>query len=101
MNKINEFIVPILEITRINDIKHFKFDVFVYSGDSYVSVRNEHGEPHFHFGDKIKDGKWKLSILIPTVEQWTQNKELYIYESSTGDFNWTGLKKRVCLNNDF
>ena len=93
IKKINEFIVPILEMARINDIKQFKFDVFVYGGDSYGGGRNEHGEPHFHFADHIKDGKWKLSILIPTVEQWSQNKELYIYESSTGDFNWSGLKK--------
>lgn len=84
---------PILEMARINDPKEFSFDVFVYGGDSYGSGRNEHGEPHFHFADKIKGGKWQFSILIPTVDEWLQNKELYIYETSNGDYNWKGLKK--------
>jgi hypothetical protein len=80
-------------MARINDIKEFPYDVFVYGGDSYGSGRNEHGEPHFHFADKIKGGKWSFSVLIPTVEEWNQNKELYISETSNGDYNWTGLKK--------
>jgi len=83
---------PILEMARINDPNDFPFDVFVYGGDSYGSGRNEHGEPHFHFADKIKGGKWSFSILIPTVEEWNQNKELYIYETSN-DYYWNGLKK--------
>jgi hypothetical protein len=84
---------PVLEMARINDPKEFPFDVFVYGGDSYGSGRNEHGEPHFHFADKIKGGNWQFSVLIPTVEQWNQSKELYISETSNGDYNWTGLKK--------
>jgi hypothetical protein len=84
---------PVLEMARINDPKEFPFDVFVYGGDSYGSGRNEHGDPHFHFSDKIKGGKYNFSVLIPTVEEWKQNKELYIYETSNGDYNWTGLKK--------
>lgn len=84
---------PILEMARINDPKEFPYDVFVYGGDSYGSGRNEHGDPHFHFADKIKGGKWQFSIFIPTVEEWMQNKELYIYETSNSDYNWTGLKK--------
>lgn len=84
---------PVLEMARINDPKEFPYDVFVYGGDSYGSGRNEHGEPHFHFADKIKGGKWQFSIFIPTVEEWKQNKELYIYETSNNDYNWTGLKK--------
>lgn len=83
---------PILEMARINDTIEFPYDVFVYSGDSYCSGRNKHGGPHFHFADKIKGGKWNFSVFIPTVEQWNQNKELYIYETSNGDLNWTGLK---------
>lgn len=100
IKKINELITsviithnPILEMARINDPVEFPYDVFVYGGDSYGTGRNEHGEPHFHFADKIKGGNWQFSILIPTIEQWSQNKELYIYETSTGDYNWTGLKK--------
>ena len=84
---------PILEIASINDPKEFSFDVFVYGGDSYGSGRNEHGDPHFHFADKIKGGKWQFSVLIPTVDEWLQNKELYIYETSNGDYSWKGLKK--------
>lgn len=84
---------PILEMARINDPKEFPYDVFVYGGDSYGSGRNEHGDPHFHFADKIKGGKWSFSVFIPTVEEWNQNKELYIYETSNDDYNWTGLKK--------
>jgi len=84
---------PILEMARINNPSEFPLDVFVYGGDSYGSGRNEHGQPHFHFADKIKGGDWQFSILIPSVLQWNQNKELYIYESSTGDFNWKGLKR--------
>ena len=100
LKKINELIKnrivknnPILEMARINNIKEFPYDVFVYGGDSYGSGRNEHGEPHFHFSDKIKSGNWEFSILIPTVEEWKQNKELYIYETSNGDYNWNNLKK--------
>src|SRR5574343_225560 len=84
---------PVLEMARINDPKEFPYDVFVYGGDSYGSGRNEHGEPHFHFADKIKGGNWSFSILIPTVDEWNQNKELYIYETSNSDYNWSGLKK--------
>ena len=84
---------PILEMARINDPNEFPYDVFVYGGDSYGSGRNEHGEPHFHFADKIKGGKWSFSVLIPTVEEWKQNKELYIYETSNDDYNWRGLRK--------
>jgi hypothetical protein len=88
---------PILEMARINDPKQFPYDVFVYGGDSYGSGRNEHGNPHFHFADKIKVGKWSFSVFIPTVEEWNQNKELYIYETSNGDYNWIGLKKEKKL----
>jgi hypothetical protein len=84
---------PILEMARINDIEEFPFDVFVYGGDSYGSGRNEHGDPHFHFADKIKGGGWQFSVLIPTVEQWKQSKELYISETSNGDYTWSGFKK--------
>ena len=60
IRKINELKVgiithdPLIEEARINDTSDFPYDVFVYGGDSYGSGRNEHGEPHFHFADKIK-----------------------------------------------
>lgn len=100
LKKVNELKIsgiithdPVLEMARINDPIEFPFDVFVYGGDSYGSGRNEHDDPHFHFADKIKGRNWHFSILIPTVKEWSQNKEVYICESSNGDFNWTGLKK--------
>lgn len=83
---------PILEMARINNIDEFPYDVFVYGGDSYGYGRKEHGDPHFHFADKIKVGDWQFSVLIPTVEQWIQSKELYIYETSNGKYNWGGFK---------
>ena len=73
---------------RINDIKKFPFDIFVYGGPS-GSPTAEHGEPHFHFNKK---GEWKYSILIPTTNEWNSKKELYISET-TDDLYWTGKKK--------
>ena len=69
---------PLLEKARINNILDFPYDIFVYGDDSCGSGRNEQVEPHFHFSDNIKNGNWKLSILIPTVTEWNQIKELYI-----------------------
>lgn len=85
---------PILEMAQVNDPKDIPYDVYIYGGDSYGSGRNEHGDPHFHFADKIKGGDWHFSVLIPTIDQWNQRKELYISETSNGDYNWTGLKKQ-------
>jgi len=84
---------PLLEMARININDGYPYDVFVYGGDSYGSGRNEHGDPHFHFSDKIKGGEYQFSILIPTVDEWQQNKELYIYETSTGYYDWRGYNK--------
>lgn len=97
IKKINEFTEHsnydlIIEMARINDITKYPYDVFVYGGDSYGSGRNEHGKLHFHFADKIKGGNWQFSVLIPTVEEWNQNKDLYIYETSNGEYNWRGFK---------
>ena len=97
IKKINKFIEHsnydlIIEMARINDIIKYPYDVFVYGGNSYGSGRNEHGKPHFHFADKIKGGNWQFSVLIPTVDEWKQNKDLYIYETSNGEYNWIGFK---------
>ena len=97
IKKINKFIEHsnydlIIEMARINDIIKYPYDVFVYGGNSYGSGRNEHGKPHFHFADKIKGGNWQFSVLIPTVDEWKQNKDLYIYETSNGEYNWRGFK---------
>lgn len=92
--KLNKIVTHdyLIEMARINDKNQFPYDVFVYGGDSYGSGRNEHGDPHFHFSDKIKGGKYQFSVLIPTKTQWNQNKELYISESSNSDYKWVGLK---------
>lgn len=82
----------ILEMARINNLKEFPYDVFVYGGSPLHGGRCEHGEPHFHFADKIEGGDFHFSILIPTIEEWKNSNELYIYESSTGSFTWSGLK---------
>jgi len=96
MRHIKEFLSndfsPILEMARININDGLKYDVFVYGGNSYGIGRNEHGEPHFHFADKIKGGKFQFSILIPGVIDWQQSKELYIIESSNDKLNWAGFK---------
>lgn len=87
----------ILEMARINDKEKFPFDVFVYGIDPYGSGKNEHGDPHFHFADKIKGGDWQFSVLIPMVSEWEQNKEVYIYESSCNNFTWKGFKREKKL----
>lgn len=84
----------LLELARINDKKEFNYDVFVYGGDSYGTGRNEHGEPHFHFSDNLKDPQlFKVSVLIPTETEWKQNKEVYICESYSDNYTWKGLRK--------
>lgn len=97
ITKLNEYLNNtelVLEMARINDKQTYKYDVFVYGGDSYGTGRNEHGEPHFHFSDNIKNSKkFKMSILIPTETEWSQNKDLYIYESDSNNFIWSGLRK--------
>lgn len=84
----------ILELARINDKKEFNYDVFVKGSSSYGTGQKEHGEPHFHFSDNIKNpNKFDYSILIPTQKEWEQNKELYIVESMNGDYSWSGKRK--------
>lgn len=83
----------LIEKARINDKTLFSYDVFVYGGDSYGKGRNEHGDPHFHFSDRINGGgKFRFSVLIPSKAEWVQNKELNISESSTEYFDWRGFK---------
>ena len=95
INHVNEEFI--IEMTRINDRSDFNYDVFIKGGDHYGQGRKEHGDPHFHFYDKVKGGNWEFSILIPTVEEWKQNKELYISESSTNDYTWSGFRKEKKL----
>jgi hypothetical protein len=82
----------LIEMARINNQVKFPYDVFVYGGPSYGN-RAEHGDPHFHFADKIKGGNYHFSVLIPSTIDWQQNKELYISETSNGDYSWSGLRK--------
>jgi hypothetical protein len=90
INHVNdEFIV---EMARININDGFPYCVYVKGGDHYGQGRKEHGDPHFHFYDKAKGGNWEFSVLIPTVEEWKQNKNIYISETFNGDYNWTGFK---------
>lgn len=90
--KQNNITDSLVEMANISNKKDFPYDVCVFGVNSFGSGRNEHGEPHFHFSDNIKNGDFEFSILIPTVEEWSQNKELYIIESSIGYYNWNGFK---------
>ena len=63
------------EMARVNVKSEFSYDIFVRGGDSYGTGRNEHGEPHFHFSDNIKNGKFKLSIYIQSADEWKKSKE--------------------------
>jgi len=74
IRKINELRLPGI-IIHDPILEMAPFDVFVYGGDSYGAGRNEHSDPHFHFADKIKGGKWQFSVFIPTTEEWNQNKK--------------------------
>ena len=98
--KLNEFLNNhdyndmIVEMARINDKNKFNYDVFVNGGNSYGTGRNEHGEPHFHYSDNIKTPKkFSLSILIPTLNEWTENRELEICQTDDNNWNWEGLRK--------
>jgi hypothetical protein len=92
--KINEYLNHnsdlIVEMARING-EELPYLVYVYGGNSYGS-RNEHGEPHFHYMDKMNDGKFKLSIKIPSKLEWNYIKDLIILPDSSQN-NWNKLKK--------
>ena len=75
----------------INDKRKFPYIVIVNGGNSDGPGRKEHGEPHFHFSNK--SGSFSFSVLIPTVSEWNNSKELYISESNNGYFDWTGLRR--------
>jgi len=82
----------IVEMARING-NELPYLVYVYGGNSYGAGRKEHGEPHFHFMDKINDGKFKLSILIPNQKELDLINDLIIIEEDSSQINWNGLKK--------
>jgi hypothetical protein len=96
--KINEYLNShddvdmIVEMARING-NELPYLVYVYGGNSYGKGRNEHGEPHFHFMDKMNGGKFKLSILIPSKLNWSSSKDLIILPDDSTQIDWSGLKK--------
>jgi hypothetical protein len=97
--KLNEFvdnhknIDMIIELAKINR-DELPFDVCVFGGNSYGSGRSEHGEPHFHISDNInKPDKFKISILIPTINDWKNNKELLIIANDSTQNTWDGLNR--------
>jgi hypothetical protein len=85
---------PMMETARINDYEDLKYAVLVNGGPSDAPGEKEYGEPHFHFSDKRINSNWEFSVLIPSVDEWKQSKELYIIESKTGDFTWSGFRKQ-------
>ena len=83
----------LVEMAKINK-DEIPYDVYVNGGDSYGTGRNEHGKPHFHFADNMKNySKFKLSVLIPTIEEWKNNKTLIISPKDSSQSNWNGLNK--------
>ena len=86
--------ININEMARVNDLSTFKYDVYLNGGNPKHGGRVEHGEPHFHFYDNKVSGRISLSVKIPTIEEWENNKILIITESNSSSFlNWKGLKK--------
>ena len=83
----------LVELAKINK-GELPFDVCVFGGSSYSGGRNEHGEPHFHFTDNIKNpDKFKLSVRIPTIDEWKSNPQLIILPEESSQTNWDGLNK--------
>lgn len=81
------------EMAKINR-DEIPYDVCVNGGNSYGEGRKEHGKPHFHYADNIKKSdKFKLSVFIPTIEEWIKNKELIINSKDSSHPDWTGLSK--------
>ena len=69
----------LVELAKINK-GELPFDVCVFGASSYSGGRNEHEEPHFHFTDKVKGGRYKLSILIPDENIWNESKFVPIHQ---------------------
>jgi len=94
MNEYKEFQDDmVVEMATISG-KDFPYVVFVNGGNSYGQGRNEHGEPHFHFTDNVKGSqRFDLSVLIPTIIDWNQNKYLSIVAKSSKPSSWFGLSK--------
>ncbi len=80
-DEINEFRNSeiLFEIARINDLKSFNVDIFVYGGDSYGTGRNEHGTPHFLY--RIKKGDPEYRIQIPSYTEWKTDKTLIFLDN--------------------
>jgi len=95
MNEYKEFQQGemLVELAKINK-GELSFDVCVFGGSSYSGGRNEHGEPHFHVADNIKKpDKFKLSVKIPTIDEWKANPQLIILPEESSQTNWDGLNK--------
>ena len=83
----------IVEMARIGNRQEINCDIFVNGGNSYGTGQNEHGEPHFHIYDNIKNPKFHLSILIQTNNEWKISKDLFIIEHENSKSDWNGLKQ--------
>ena len=76
MNLINE---------KLINSKSFIYDVNVYGGDLYSKGKIEHDPPHFHINIDGKD----IKILIPSVDEWTENKKIIFIN---GKYNQSIIK---------
>jgi len=83
----------LIEMATISGVE-LNFDVCVYGGNSYGGGRNEHGEPHFHISDNMsKPNKYKLSISIPTIKEWSKDYELSIIANDSTQPSWNNLAR--------
>jgi hypothetical protein len=83
----------LIEMAKINR-DEIPYDVCVFGGSSYGGGRQEHGQPHFHYADNIKTpDKFKLAVIIPTIEEWQERQELFIIPNESTHPTWDGLAK--------
>ena len=62
----------LIESEKIN--LNSKYTIFIYGGDAYSKGKKEHDPPHFH----LKYDNKEVTIKIPTVDEWYEEKKLTI-----------------------
>ena len=84
---------PDIEIAKINK-DEIPYGVYVLGGYTYGKGRKEIGKPHFYYSDNYyTSNKFNVAILIPTIAEWIENKELVINPQDSSHQDWTGLQK--------
>lgn len=87
-----------IEMAKINDMVDLEYDVYIEGGIYYGNVLIDCCEPHFHYSDNYNNPqKFSISVLIPNVNEWKENKELIIIDSLNNKLSWNGLRKEKDL----